>query len=76
MPTRGLISHLDLNVSEPSRSLPFYALVLDYLDCNGPRNQRTAASGSSSFPAARRAGSKCGHPANLTCDFITSAMSP
>jgi glyoxylase I family protein len=31
MPTRGLISHLDLNVSDPDRSLPFYGLVLEYL---------------------------------------------
>jgi glyoxylase I family protein len=31
MATRGLISHLDLNVSDPSRSLPFYALVLGHL---------------------------------------------
>jgi catechol 2,3-dioxygenase-like lactoylglutathione lyase family enzyme len=28
---RGLISHLDLNVSDPARSLPFYALVFEYL---------------------------------------------
>lgn len=31
MPVRGLISHLDLNVSDPSRSLPFYSLVLECL---------------------------------------------
>jgi glyoxylase I family protein len=31
VPVRGLISHLDLNVSDPSRSLPFYGLVFDYL---------------------------------------------
>ena len=31
MPVRGSISHLDLNVSDPARSLPFYALVLGYL---------------------------------------------
>lgn len=31
MAVRGLISHLDLNVSDPNRSLPFYALVLEYL---------------------------------------------
>ena len=41
MPTRGLISHLDLNVSDPSRSLPFYELVLDYLGL-----QRTEVSAS------------------------------
>ncbi|MDH3679583.1 MAG: VOC family protein [Acidimicrobiia bacterium] len=31
MATRGFISHLDLNVSDPDRSLPFYELVLGYL---------------------------------------------
>jgi glyoxylase I family protein len=31
MAVRGLISHLDLNVSDPSRSLPFYGLVLGHL---------------------------------------------
>lgn len=31
MAVRGLISHLDLNVSDPSCSLPFYALVLEHL---------------------------------------------
>jgi catechol 2,3-dioxygenase-like lactoylglutathione lyase family enzyme len=31
MPVRGSISHLDLNVSDPERSLPFYGLVLGYL---------------------------------------------
>jgi glyoxylase I family protein len=28
---RGLISHLDLNVSDATRSLPFYAVVLEHL---------------------------------------------
>ena len=31
MAVRGLISHLDLNVSDAARSLPFYALVLGHL---------------------------------------------
>jgi glyoxylase I family protein len=31
MAVRGPISHLDLNVSDPARSLPFYGLVLGYL---------------------------------------------
>jgi len=31
MATRGFISHLDLNVSEPARSIAFYGLVLEYL---------------------------------------------
>jgi catechol 2,3-dioxygenase-like lactoylglutathione lyase family enzyme len=31
MAVRGLISHLDLNVSEPARALPFYALVFGHL---------------------------------------------
>ena len=31
MPVRGLISHLDLNVSDPRRSIPFYGLVLEHL---------------------------------------------
>ena len=31
MPVRGSISHLDLNVSDPARSLPFYGLVLGHL---------------------------------------------
>ena len=31
MPVRGWISHLDLNVSDPVHSLPFYGLVLVYL---------------------------------------------
>jgi glyoxylase I family protein len=31
MAVRGSISHLDLNVSDPARSLPFYGLVLGYL---------------------------------------------
>ncbi|GIU89059.1 MAG: glyoxalase [Acidimicrobiia bacterium] len=31
MSTRGFISHLDLNVSEPEASLAFYGLVLEYL---------------------------------------------
>jgi glyoxylase I family protein len=31
MAVRGLISHLDLNVSDPARSLPFYALVFEHL---------------------------------------------
>ena len=31
MAVRGCISHLDLNVSEPARSLPFYRLVFGHL---------------------------------------------
>ncbi len=31
MGVRGLISHLDLNVSDPARSIPFYGLLLEYL---------------------------------------------
>ena len=31
MPTRGIISHIDLNVSDPARSIPFYARLLEYL---------------------------------------------
>ena len=31
MPVRGIVSHIDLNVSDPSRSIPFYARVLEYL---------------------------------------------
>ena len=31
MTVRGAISHLDLNVSDPARSIPFYELVLEYL---------------------------------------------
>lgn len=31
MPTRGPLSHLDLNVSDPEASLRFYGLVLEYL---------------------------------------------
>ena len=31
MAVRGPISHVDLNVSDPKRSLPFYGLVFGYL---------------------------------------------
>ena len=31
VPTRGFVSHLDLNVSDPSRSIPLYGLVLEHL---------------------------------------------
>ena len=31
MTVRGLISHIDLNVSDPGRSIPFYGLVLEHL---------------------------------------------
>ncbi|MGI9604233.1 MAG: VOC family protein [Acidimicrobiales bacterium] len=31
MAIRGMISHLDLNVSDPGRSIPFYGLVLEHL---------------------------------------------
>lgn len=38
MPLRGIISHLDLNVSDLGRSLRFYGLVFEYLGL-----QQTAA---------------------------------
>jgi catechol 2,3-dioxygenase-like lactoylglutathione lyase family enzyme len=31
MPVRGLVSHIDLNVSDPTRSIPFYGRVLEHL---------------------------------------------
>lgn len=31
MPVHGLISHIDLNVSDPRRSIPFYSVLLEAL---------------------------------------------
>jgi catechol 2,3-dioxygenase-like lactoylglutathione lyase family enzyme len=31
VPLRGLVSHIDLNVSNPAQSIPFYSRVLEHL---------------------------------------------
>lgn len=51
MPVRGMISHLDLNVSDPAASIRFYGLLLEHLGLQRIEEEATRCVWAQQLPA-------------------------